>query len=195
MKRFLSLILLIIVAMIGMAQERSVPTSGYMTFDRNETGRYFSKWEYTGTSSDYLIPTTRDTIDFNYDTKRSAPYSFDLVNVLAPIAGADTTVTIQVLGRNSEYETWSLITSTLTAVVDAQIVSSINWGKTQTIAAHNIPFANSTAETADTLKVPAQTITLNNVTNQFIKVRLILTGDDSVGTGVKVVKQELKLWF
>lgn len=195
MKKFLSLIFLVVVAMAGIAQERTVPTSGYMTFDRSESGRYFSKWEYTGTTSDYLVPTTMDTIDFNYDTKRSAPYSFDLVNVLAPITGADTTVTIQVLGRNSDYEDWGLITSTLTAVVDAQIVSSINWGKTGTIAAHNIPFANSTAETADTLKVPAQTITLNNVTKQYLKVRLILTGDDSVGTGVKVVKQELKLWF
>lgn len=195
MKKFLSLILLIVVAMIGIAQERSVPTSGYMTFDRNESGRYFSKWEYTGTSSDHLIPTTRDTIDFNYDTKRSAPYSFDLINVFDTIARADTTVVIQVLGRNSVYEDWGLITTTTTAVVGAQLVSSINYGKTGTIAAYNIPFANPAEATADTLKVPAQTITFNNVTDQFIKVRLIISGDDSVGTGIKVVKQELKLWF
>jgi hypothetical protein len=56
-----------------------------------------------------------------------------------------------------------------------------------------VPFSNPAAETADTLKVPAQTITFNDVNYQYILVRHIISGDDSVGTGIKILYNKLKL--
>lgn len=95
---------------------------------------------------------------------------------------------------------------------------------TSTIAAFDVPFTNVAAGTADTLEFPQQTITIGADTLEFpqqtitigadtlefpqqsitvtpadysyryIRVRYIIQGDDSVGTGIKIDEVELKLW-
>jgi hypothetical protein len=136
MKKAITLIFCLVVAFLGYSQERVVPSStSYYNFDRNETGKNYSEYAYNGTSSDYLIPTTRDTIDFQYDTKKAVPFRVSYTAVYDTIAGADTTVTVQILGRDTEYDSWNLITSGLSDAVGGQIVQKVTYGNTGTIAA------------------------------------------------------------
>ena len=195
MKRFVLLFVLILVALIGTAQERTVDT---MTFDRNPNGKNYTYYSYTGTSSDILLPTTRDTILVPFDTKKPSAYEYDFIMKYDPYTTADTTVTVKVVGRNSTNESWTVIqTDVSSAVTTDGVVQSISSGKTASIAAYTMltDTTGLAGYPADSISVPAQTITYTDkIRYRYIGAMLILTGDDSVGTGIELKQLELKLW-
>jgi hypothetical protein len=49
---------------------------------------------------------------------------------------------------------------------------------------------------ADTLEFPEQSITIadTDITYRFYRVRYIIQGDDSVGTGIKIDEVEFKIY-
>lgn len=201
MKRIFFIFSLIMVALISYGQEISRPSSSsYNVFSRNSLFGNYSYWNYEGVSTDLLVPTTSDTIDIRYQVKKHKPFTVKLISKFNPIAGADTIVYINVLGRNSENESWTSIIADSSAVVSEDgIVKSVSSATSPTyaatIAAHDIPFTNPAAGTADTLEVPLQTISLTETSTlleyRYILVRYILAGDDSVGTGVELIQSEL----
>jgi hypothetical protein len=208
MKKLFILLALIPFFMGVVAQERTVTKIG-STNALTETKTLYT---YTGVAADTLKPTTQDTIDFVLEyrgtkmiKKITVKSRFDV------ILGADTTVTVSVFGKEflDDPTYVEIIAATASGVVAAnntvQVLSSdytLSYGAyNSTVAAHNIPFANPTAATADTLKVPshiianaAQTVTPFDKTYRFYRVRYILTGNDSVGTGVKLDEIEFKIY-
>jgi len=191
MRKFILFSILFMVAMIGISQERTVS----FVFDRIPTDQHYSEWSYAGTTSDYLLPTTRDSISYQYEVKRVKPYDFDFTLTYDKIAGVDTTVTVLVQGRNSTNAAWTTISTNVSNVVSGQIVQSITNSKTATIAAAVDYIQQTLIATKDTVTVAARTITYTDKTRyRYLRALCILTGNDSVGTGVKVVKVELKLW-
>ena len=205
MKRLILLLLISFVAFGINAQEIERPSSStYNTFSRNPLMGSYSYWDYTGTSSDLLIPTTSDTIDIRFHTKKYAPYTVKVISKFSPILGADTIVYINLLGRNSEDETWTSILSDSSAVVITDnvkktISSATSPTYTATIAAYTMltDTTGLSGYPADSIQVPSQTITLAETSTlleyRYLLVRYILPGDDSVGTGVELDRCELKL--
>jgi len=94
MKRLIGLIAILLFAFSVIAQERVVVLNGGNVVDLN-TKKLVA---YNGTVSDYLIPTTRDTIDYVLlvDNQSALPLNFYAVVTMTPIAGADTTVSFGV---------------------------------------------------------------------------------------------------
>jgi hypothetical protein len=219
MKRLLSL--LFFVAFVGnlVAQERSVNLNGSSLVDVTA----IKNIAYNGNTSDRLIGTTRDTIDYyvilkNYELK---PLHFYCKIKLDTIAGADTTVSISVLEKKFGDESYStLIAAALTAEIGGEVntvKTSLGvvgeYTETHSIAGYNsvvpatdIPFTNPTAGTADTLEVPqitianaAQTITVTKTANtllhyRYLCFRLIIAGSDYTGSGIKVKRVELQFF-
>lgn len=182
------------------AQEIIRPSSStYNTFSRNDQKGNYSYWDYTGTSTDLLISSTSDTIHIRYHVKKHVPYTAKVMSKFDPIAGADTTVIITLYGRNSTDESWTSIVTGTSAVVSADDVTktiSSATSPTLTIAAFDVPFTNPTAATADTLEFPIQTytITATLIEYSYLLVEYIISGDDSVGTGIELKRSELKIF-
>lgn len=173
MKKLFTFILIVFVALAINAQERTV---NMLYFDRGLTDVHYSYYSYTGTSSDVLIPTTRDTIDIPFDTKKPVGFNYNVICSFSARAGVDTIVYIKVLGKNSLNEDYTEIQFDSSAVVTvAGIVKTLNSVKTATIASYTSTDAShanvGTAFTikqdtagfkyypADSLKVPTITFT------------------------------------
>lgn len=205
MKKIIFLLSIVFLSVQGMAQERTVNR----TMGLNETYHY-----YGGSSADTLIATNQDTLDIvvkymggGYIRKVAVKSRFDV------IAGADTTVSVSVFGKEFEDDaTWvEVIAATNTSAVTAnntvQILTS-DWTETvaqytSTIAAHNMVadttgFQNYPADTiavaAQTITNAAQTLTPLDKSYRYFRVRYIINGDDSVGTGILLDDFEFKVY-
>lgn len=217
MKKIL-FILLALTSVIGLkAQERSVTLNQGRALDLNVSKEY----AYNGYTSDRLIPTTRDTIDYIILVKNqgSDPLHFYAVATLDTIAGADTIVSMQVdykMFSNQDYS--SLIAAAYTSAITAEtLVVKTSLGvtseTTSTVAQYvttGTAFDIITDTTglagypADSLSVPATTFTTaaQTVTTtpnvalyyRYLRFRFILDENDSVGTGVKIKRLELKFY-
>jgi hypothetical protein len=221
MKRLLSL--LFFVAFVGslVAQERSVNLNGSTLVDVT-TIKNIAR---NGGTSDRLIPTTRDTIDYyvilkNYEQK---PLHFYCNFTFDTIAGLDTTVSVTVLQKKFASESYStLIAAANTDTIDGEVqyvrtsLGTVGeYTETHSIASHDIAGTafNITADTstfkyypADTLRVPAttfteaiQTVTVTKTANtslhyKYLCFRLIINGNDLIGTGIKVKRVELQFF-
>ena len=187
MKRAILILIMAVFAIGLQAQERTV--------ERLIKGTYKN---YTGAAADTLTLTNQDTIDvvFEYNGpgyvyKLSVKSRFDV------IAGADTTVAVSVFGKEFEDdETYvQIIASTLTSAIAANnTVQVLSSDYTETTAAFDVPYTNPTAGTVDTLEYPIQTVTPLDKSYRFYRVRYIIQGDDSVGTGIKLDDVEFKLY-
>lgn len=181
------LILVIVALAIGVeAQDRTVSKSISSTYKK-----------YTGGSAD-ILTANQDTIDIvfeytgsGYVNKLAVKSRFDVV------LGADTTVAVSIFGKEFEDDPTyvQIIASTLSDAVAAdntiQVLSN-DWYNT--VTAFDVPFTNVAAGTADTLEYPAQTITPLDKSYRFYRIRYIIQGDDSVGTGIKIDEVEFKLY-
>lgn len=195
MRKFI-LFLVAFVALAINAQERTVTM---MSFDRGVLDKNYSYYDYTGDATyDILIPTTRDTIDIPFDTKKANSFNYNVICSFSARAGDDTVVYIKILGRNSLNEDYTEIQFDSSAVVTvAGIVKTLNSTKTASIAsAVDIIKQHSSTLNTDTITTAVRTITFSDKKEyRYITVRLILPYNDSVGTGVKVDEVELKLWL
>lgn len=201
MKKILFLICFLLVGLGSIAQERTVVLNSGNYIDLNTT-----KWyAYNGTTSDYLIPTTRDTIDFVLLVKNqtSLPLNFYASITMAPIAGADTTVAITVQQKMFENGTYTdLIASALTSAITTTVITNkttlgVTVQDTRTTASAVDLFRGSNIKNNDTLTVASrvQTIQLNPLLfYRYLKFRLILSGNDHVGTGIKVTRFEINFF-
>lgn len=195
MKRFILLFGMLLFGLMAYSQERTVTT---IVLDNNSTGKYYSYYDYIGnTTYDILIPTTRDTIDVPFDVRKSQGYNYSIITKFSPRTTADTTVTQKIYGRNSENESWTLIsTNVSSAVTTSNIVQTINSSSTATIASATDLIKQTVSTNQDTITVAARTITYSIETRyRYLLVRNILTGDDHTGNGVKIDEIELKLWL
>jgi hypothetical protein len=182
MKRILSLLFLINFALCLFAQERTVNIAGTgVLVDITSTKNV----AYLGGTLDRLIPTTRDTIDYyvqvsNYGT---GPIHFYAAFTLAPISGPDTTISLTVLGKKFGNETYGTVKAAVTssAVTSELIVTSTSLGTIN--ASDTTGLKNYTSYKPNTL-----------VYNKYILFRLILKGNDSVGTGIQIKRVELQLF-
>jgi hypothetical protein len=212
-----------------LAQERTVDLYNGRVLDL-ETTRMVG---YNGTTSDRLIPTTRDTIDYWIAVKNQSadPLHFYAAFQFDTIAGADTTIAITVQYKKFTTEDYSdLIASALTAAIGAEaIVAKTSLGVTTeftatgaqanssigshviTTTAYDISGYDEITTDVDTLAIPeitntaaAATVTNGNVTTTrlvntalyygYLRFRLILPGDDTVGTGIKVERIDLQFY-
>ena len=184
MKKFLLFIGFILFSTVLFAQERVVT----LTMADNTTYK-----KYTGTTTDYLVPTTRDTIDvlFVYQgagviKKIALKSRFDMVTT------ADTTVAVSVFGKEfADDPTYvQVIGSTVSNVVTSNNVVQI---------LSNDYYINTAAATDEfkpdsTITIAARIATPFDKSYKYFRVRYILSGNDSVGTGVKIDEIELKLY-
>lgn len=181
MKKIFSILFLTALILTAVAQERTVLLNDGKTFDLSLSKEY----NYTGTGSDYLIPTTRDTIDFVMKVANWGPGGthFYATFKLAPIAGADTTVRIVVLYKHDEGESYSTLKATATgsAVTTTVYYTSTSIG--------NINSSDTTGMKYYTSFKPNPLLLY-----KYINFRLILLGNDSVGTGVKVQRVTLQFY-
>ena len=221
MKKFITFLLISLFAVSVFAQERTVS---------KDLPKGHTYYKYNGTSADTLIYTNQDTIDLIFQvelsdrvTKVAVKSRFDV------IAGADTTVAITVSGKNFTDGSYTdIINSTLSSAVSANnTVKVVNTTYTETnvtaafnlteaaynsaVAAHDIPFTNPTAGTADTLEVgtynivnaehviaaaqQTTTVTPADFSYRYYRVRYIIQGNDSVGTGIKIDEVEFKVYY
>jgi hypothetical protein len=201
MKKIILLFSLILFAVSLMAQERTVDLGNGNLIDITKT----KVVAYNGGTSDRLLATTRDTIDYfvkvsNYG---SGPLHFYAVITLDTIAGVDTTVAITVQEKKFANESYTdIIASALTSVVSAeQKVVKTSLGVTSiltgTTAAATDYINDITASNTDTVIVAARSYT--QVANpilyySYLKFRLIIKGNDSVGTGIRVKRVELQFF-
>lgn len=156
MKKLINLLFISFVAFGIYAQEIVNPSSStYYTFGRNPQRGDYSQWTFTGAATDLLIETTSDTIDVRFQVKKYRPYTIKTITEFDPILGADTTVAVQILGRNSENESYTTITSTTSsAVASDETITSLNSATSST-------FAVSIASTVDTLINGTNTLTVD----------------------------------
>lgn len=191
MKKLISLFVLLFIVLGAIAQERTV-TSG-LVLDRDAAKGKYSYINYEGGSSDRLIYTTRDTIDYVFQVKKTRMFDVSAGVTFSPILGADTTVTIAILGRNSTNDSWNAITSGLSAVVTTDDV----FKEVTTFSSYHEKATIDTLLTSGALAADAFYVTnvvYSAVGYRYINIRLILTGDDSVGTGIQVDNVELKTY-
>jgi len=190
MKKLVILVLLAF-SFASYAQERTVENS----FGRNPiTSLNYSYFEVNGGSSDKLISTTRDTIDYVFDTEKSKLFDISAMVTLDTIAGADTTVTFAILGRNSENDSWNAIASTTTSAVATDDVFTELTTYASYYEQHVIDTTLTSGAVDATDAFYVTNVDYSAVSYRWINLRLIIDGDDATGTGISVDKVELKLW-
>lgn len=188
MKRFIILISVLLIGFVSFAQERTITKN--MGSDT-----YF---HYGGTADDTLIATNQDTIDLviqykggGWIRKVAVKSRFDT------IAGADTTVAISVYGKEfyDDATYVQIIASTLSSAVTTEnIVKVVTSDYTETTTAFDVDGYDEITTDVDTLAFPAQTVTPLDKSYRYYRIRYILQGDYTVGTGILLDDVELLLY-
>jgi len=175
----------------------------------------YSYAKYTGVAIDTLT-TVQDTIDivFNMRVSNGAMVKRVTVGTVLDLrAGTDTVVAVSVWGEDFDSDTHTanaVIASTNTAAITASntfdvfetALTEVTAQYLSAVPAHNAPYVNVAAGTADTLKYdaynitqPAQTSTASNLTWRKYVVRFVYpAAGDAVGTGLLIESVELKLF-
>lgn len=185
MKNILSILFLFAFALCSFGQERTVDMGSGTTTSTKLVNLNLTKTvAYNGGASDYLLPTTRDTIDFVVAIDPSyklGPINYNVAVTLAPIAGADTTVSVTILGKKTAGATYGVLkAAALTSAVTSELIY-------EATSLGNI-------NAADTVGMKYYTSFKGNTLlyYRYIKARLIIKGNDSVGTGIKVKRVEFQ---
>lgn len=179
MKKIAILLIAVLLACVSMAQERTVYLNGGKVVNLSEKQMV----TFNGYTSDRLIPTTRDTIDYivMVEGQGAEPLHFTANIKLDTIAGADTTVNVAVDYKVFENSTYAeLIAASLTS--DISVPTVVTKTSIGTITGITADFASDSTTTY-----------MNNpkLYYRYIRFRLILSGNDSVGTGVAVKRIDL----
>lgn len=180
MKNILSIILLLIgFAFTSFAQERTVNIAGV---DKVIDITSVKTYAYNGGTLDRLIPTTRDTIDYYViiDKYYPGPIHWYANFTLDTIAGADTTISITVLGKQMNSQSWSTLKAAVTssAVTGELQVSNTSIGSINAVDTAGLKYYTSYKPSLLT-------------SYRYLRFRLIIKGNDITGTGIKVKRVEL----
>jgi hypothetical protein len=174
------IVILLFVSLAATSQERSV-TLPNMTASQ-------TYYKYTGQTADALVPTTRDTIQYTIYLNKEYPVQYYINMNLAPVAGADTTVVYTLYGKVFAGESWTQIATGTTSAVTTTINSPISsFTATDYLASTLVFEADST--------VSGRLTSANTASYyRYLMLDLQLSGNDSVGTGVKINNLEFKIW-
>jgi hypothetical protein len=115
--------------------------------------------------------------------------SYTINSTLAPRAGADTTVVINVYGKVFNDDAWTKIQTATTSAISASSVVKTTFVE---------PILATATDTVGTLGVTVGTITnphTSAMCYRYYMVEYIIKGNDSVGTGVKLTKLEVKWYY
>lgn len=195
MKKLILVLFLGLFTLAVFSQERTVT---------KDVKKGFTYYKYTGTSADTLIETNQDTIDIVFQLELSQRISKIAVKSrFDVISGADTTVAISVDGKLFSDDSYtSIINSTLSDAVTADnTVKTVSTTFTESLSsAAYVMLTDTTGLSgypADSISVPSYTITATpaDYSYRYIRVRYIIQGDDSVGTGIKIDEVELKVYL
>jgi hypothetical protein len=180
MKKQFSILFLLGFILCSFAQERTVLLNDGKTFDLSVSKEY----NYLGTGSDRFLPTTRDTIDFVLKVSNwSGATHFYATFKLSPIAGADTTVRIIVLYKNDEGESYKTLKATATgaAITATSYYTSTSLGVINSVDTAGFKYYTSNRPNPI-------------LCYKYINFRLVLLGNDSVGTGIKLDRLSLQFY-
>lgn len=196
------------------AQERTVYLNGGSSSTYDGYGTVFRldkdrKLTYTGTAADTLKYTNQDSIAFILQVgavdENSFPTHFYANFYAKGLTGTDTTFKIESDYKINDRDSWTQLVPDVTSAVTpttgvSKAVTSLgiiaDYSRTQTVAAFDVPFTNPSAGTADTLEFPQQTYTITEYQNPALHYRIlrflvIISGDDSVGTGIEIEEVEI----
>lgn len=194
MKKLFILLALIPFFMSLNAQERTISKIG----STNALSESKTLYTYTAVSADTLIATNQDTIDLVLEYRGTKMIKkITVKSRFDTIAGADTTVLVSVFGKEfADDPTYvQIIAATASSEVSAantvQVLSSDPYGTT---AAFDATLKQIVTTNNDTISYPIQTFTPFDKTYRFYRVRYIISGDDKVGTGVKLDEVEFKIY-
>lgn len=194
MKKFLAILIFVIAAITGYSQIRTINADKVLNPD--VTSPSSVTWTYTGVARDTLT-INQDTLIYNITLNKAVPMNYYIKVGLDTIAGIDTTVVININGRMFDDESWTLIETTTTAVISAEINTVIESMTDTDYTLLGANFNVQYVEEADTvLQYPAITFTpvpsIKPCWRQ-IQVEMIISGDDSVGAGIKL--KDIRWYF
>jgi hypothetical protein len=170
MKKIFGLIFCLAMLLSVSAQEKTVSLNNGKILDISN-GAVIG---WTGTQIvDRLIPTTRDTIDFilQVSGQDQNPCHFYATFTLDTIAGADTTVLFTVQEKKFSYEAY---TDVIASAASAAVTAEIKHVRT------SLGMTERSSEVTNTL-----------LYYRYLKFRLIIAGNDHVGTGIKVKRLDI----
>jgi hypothetical protein len=179
MKKLFIISLFAFVALALSAQERTVNLNEQVYNNKvlNLATASPAKLIYNGGTSDVLLYTTRDTIDFIVSvTAPVGPIRMYSVLTFAPLTTADTTVSVTVQEKKFGSESY---TDLISAATTGAITTSTQYVRT-TLGVSSDYSTN----------VPNVLLFYNQ-----IRVRCIIRGDDHTGTGIKITKFEIQFWM
>lgn len=186
MKKLIAITILAFVALAGFSTVRTIKSDKLLKAD--VTSPHSVTWSYTGVAADTLTA-NQDTLIYNITLNKAEPFNYYIKIGLDTIAGADTTVVVNINGRMFDDEDWTLIETTtsseIASAADVTIESVTD--ADFYFPAYNVPFTNPTAGTADTLEYPILTpvVSINPFYRQ-IQVEIIISGEDFTGSGIKL---------
>lgn len=186
MKKLIAITILAFVALAGFSTVRTIKSDKLLKAD--VTSPHSVTWSYTGVAADTLTA-NQDTLIYNITLNKAEPFNYYIKIGLDTIAGADTTVVVNINGRMFDDEDWTLIETTtsseIASAADVTIESVTD--ADFYFPAYDVPFTNPTAGTADTLEYPILTpvVSINPFYRQ-IQVEIIISGEDFTGSGIKL---------
>ena len=150
-------------------------------------------YNYTGSAADTLKATTQDTIDVvfffridQYVQKIAVKTRFDV------IAGADTTVSVSVFGKEfyDDATYVEVIAAATSSAVTANNTIQVLTSDPYTVEAN---YVTGRVQAGDTINV-SHNLTPFDKSYRYYRVRYIIKGDDSVGTGILIDDIEFKIY-
>lgn len=156
-------------------------------------------YTYKGKPEDTLS-VNQDTLQIYVNVNKFVPTNYYTRTVLSPISGADTTVTINVYGKMTAGDSYTLIETTTTAAITASVATIVE-SMTDADYTYTIPAFSAKQDTAtfatypaDSIKFPALTITpvpSIKPCYRHLMFEYIINGNHSVGVGIKLDSFEL----
>jgi len=150
-------------------------------------------YKYTGTAADTINGGTIDTLRFPFRTSLDAPIRMRAEVTLTARVGADTTYVINVYGRQESTQAWTKITDLTTT---SSAVATVQYPVVNNVSEVVIAIGDSTVNSTTPNACLKYTYTPSNQNLYWIDymVEVIASGNDAVGTGVKVTGFKVKMW-
>lgn len=196
MRKILFLFVLLVVSFTLTANTRTWNTK---VFSANPEAEKYASMRLVGGAADSLT-IVQDSLLIPFVLNKSFPCDYYIKLALDSIDGVDTTVIVNIKGRMFDDEAWTLIETTTTAVISAEIntvIESITDADYTLGTASAVDFLQQTlVANKDTLTVAARTATPTVSIKPFwrqLLIELVISGNDSVGKGVLVKDVEIYL--
>jgi hypothetical protein len=189
MKKIIAFMLIATMAMVVMGQGTHCTTKTMTIFSSGQN--YF---KYTAVTTDTLT-TNRDTIripvNFNFDNPVSAQARVQFNKR----AGNDTTAIINIYGKAWSTDTWTKLTTGTTTEINGLTTINLQWMPEKAHVIIMDTLKECTTKAGDNLLYYGkETETSYQGLYNYFMIECIVSGNDYVGTGIKLVQAELKVW-